>query len=505
VGRIGRFLMSIIPNSGTAGSALDATNNGLVRVEGPAAWAAETAAAGASNRLITSEGAGIGTATTLDMRLAITNHDVKWDIFARPWQVATSDAEISFSQQGTGWLVCRTPGQDVLCGDLAAVPFGVPVIFRVTWDNATTTARGLWKLTTAQTVDADIVDNAGWTQLGISTSVNEGSAGYSLEGSMALFAAGGAGWTLPGMSLLAATWSEAIDGAPGVSVYSSDLGAVDPAATTFVCSSGQTWDVERASSGPVTTLVPAGTVVYINPDSTVPTNFISTGPAADPSFKIDATRSALLMMTGQLGNDAVDTTDGIIKIGSDAASSAEGIGVIRTDSVTYGRIRASDGVTQTASGTASVDNDPTIPAVYAIYLNRDDGTLCNYRITADGTVKGNALSRTIPALDPLELRCLESVPGTVSAMMFTQYEPGEAPTLEQIKVIAAALLANANRPSTHTIGALPPAGHKVRGDTWTADNEQSTQFDGTKWQPLSPATGNIAALLANSDLLLGAS
>jgi hypothetical protein len=469
-----------IPNRGTAGAVLDATNSGLTRVEGGAVWFPGNSTA---NSLVFSD--------TGDTDL---NSDFSLEIdFGSEWvPVPANSAVMSW-----GFPVMEAVLQSTTCllrvnnvshYSTAPQPSGAHTLrFRMVRDNG---AGGYDVI-----FDYSTNEGATWTQLGdIITTAGAAPTFGPPQGGLRI----GTRYTSNTWPMVGAIRGWRFSNEEGdIVLAGADIS--DPAATSFVCSSGQTITVGRATSGPVTTLVPAGTVVYINPDDGDTANRISV--PGGPTFAIANGEDFYILWCGSVGNEP----DGINDLLS-FQTGGTGSSLFRTAQTPDERVYGKIGDDQISGGVSSVETmyGPTLVAVVydaaansGVTATFGQGGVTN-RLTENFADVPGGLSGVGDFISML------GIPGGVSSWIWNK-GVGIAPSDAELASIAAALLANANRPPVSTTGTLPPAGHKVRGDRYRASNGHIAMFDGAKWVAQSPATGNIAALLGNNQLLLGAS
>ena len=235
--------MSIIRNRGLAGDALNGTNNGLVRVEGPVVWMPGSFA-GDDNIMSSPSYQATGSETSFEVIVGC-----EWD--------AEEVADLGQRLLTGGWILSKESGvltarfrssADSWFSMTAPAPTDEYARFKMTWDStseefalAWESSAGVW----SQLVSADV---SGLTL--------DPAYSYSMYTGQNLFSARG----VVGEIVVQ------VDGVVVASMLPSDI--VDPAA-----SSVGTFTVDRGSSGPVATIVPSG-VEYINPDETVGANRI---------------------------------------------------------------------------------------------------------------------------------------------------------------------------------------------------------------------------------------
>jgi hypothetical protein len=498
-----------IPNRGTAGSALDAVNNGLTRVEGGAVRF-PTIAARLQSPYNTSLALS-GEEFESVVRASVDNY-VNVPLLSR-YDFSTSGRSWTFCVAGNGNLILSiTPdgthaskiGYQSSAAPASVIPAGTSGWWKATFvgDNGNGNSEVNFYWAPDQLKEPTEWNALGGPVQGSVTTVAPGTAPLGVNTNDGSMGTPGLRWTLFRGILR--------DGVGGATLFDFDGEAdiSDPAATSFVCSTGQTLTVNRAASGPVTTLVPAGTVVYINPDDTN-SNKINTADSA--VYDVAPDDDFVLLFCGAgfnplSGMRFVSTKDG----------ATNGIWINYTDDQPSGSgyEYVDEGLLE--ADTLSGNQVPPIgpPVVWALVGNRSVNTFVLHTFDQAGpigTAAPAAWATTAGTCSPsggLTVGVCSGSgtnwQGSVSSYLWNK-GVGIAPTDEQLASIAAALLANANRPPVSTTGTLPPTGHKVRGDRYRASNGHIAMFDGAKWVAQSPATGNIAALLGNNQLLLGAS
>jgi hypothetical protein len=477
--------MTLIPNRGTAGSALDATNNGLTRVEGGAVWFPR---GGVGNRLTATDFGSLATDNfTLDVE------------FVSPYEIGANVncyGRTTSSGGGGGWEA------RILAGGTMAFSYHDKTEFKsLSGGNVEGAKKLRWTVVfPTLTMEADYGDGAGWVDESPGGLVMVSTIGYQEAAYADIGSSGGNQYWL-GQAMKSCVLS--IEGAASYGYTEAIAGSLNPAATTFIDVGGSTWSVNRSTSGPVTTLVPAGTVVYINPNDAVGGNRITT--ASNPATELAPDEDALLMWCGLYQRPP--SVVGMEIAVRTAGGSQAGMRMFSRDSDTVSvQFSDTDGSNrQTGITLASGFQYETV--VFAQVVDRLAATSKINAYGAGWEVLGDPIS--IAGEGGFDnslgfgILLMQSKCGVASSWIWNK-GVGIAPSDTKLASIAAALIANANRPSTHTTGALPPAGHKVRGDTYRAKNGHKAQFDGTNWQPVTPATGNIAALLADATFLIDA-
>jgi hypothetical protein len=481
---------TLIPNRGKAGAALDATNNGLTRVEGGAVWVPSSVSQGLLINGVIPATAGLTEfeiILSFDFDLDLDEGSARYlfgnngfstggGVLFRVYKTGGVTRPQVFVSDGSASQSATSSGLDLEAKWLRVAYDGTTYIFEYSKDDPAGPEPTTWTPLTPvpRTVAPSAVAHP--SPLGVFRYFSTSQPG------------------LLGIVYFASFRDAETGGAPIVE-FNAAADISDPSATSLALSTGQTCDVVRPATGPVTTLVPTGTVVYINPDDTDSANKITT--ASDPAWTIAADQSAVLCFVGQVG-----TANGgypyPIKAGVYGA-------------VWYGTYRPTTGNSilgyskdDAAVGTYASANtvSPTERVVTLLVIDRAANLLRQLVVRADGSFTETATGMTGSFTLLAGATVAEILPGSVSAFAFDRFDSWDQ---ARWLTIAAALLANANRPPISTIGALPPPGYKVRGDTYTANNGHSTLFNGSEWISVTPTTGNLAALLGNNQLLLGTS
>jgi hypothetical protein len=495
-----------IPNRGTAGAVLDTTNNGLVRVEGGAVRFPTTAAQLQSpyNTSLALSGEEFESV----VRASVDNY-VNVPLLSR----------YDFSASGRSWTFCVAGNGNLI---LSITPDGTHAS-KIGYQSSATPASvipagtsGWWKATfVGDNGNGNSEVNFYWAPDQLKEPTEWNALGGPVQGSVTTVAPGtaplGVNTNDGSMGTPGLRWTlfRGIlrDGVGGATLFDFDGEAdiSDPAATSFVCSTGQTLTVNRAASGPVTTLVPAGTVVYINPDAGAATRLQTAG--ANQTFDVASGEDLIVAWCGQPGPQP----PGLFGVPFRSSASGDRVDLQRRDT---GQAPGQGAKSVVVVGNVSLDGGPAnLPAwpfptvVHFLVLNKATGLAQQYVFDEAGIVSkpaATSIANMGAMVAVAAMQMMQHLTGTFSSALW-KVGVGIAPSDTELASIAAALLAKANRRPTYTIGALPPAGHKVRGDTFTANNGHKAQFDGALWQPVTPATGNIAALLGNNQLLLGAS
>jgi hypothetical protein len=248
--------MTLIRNRGTAGDVLNGTNTGLVKVEGPAVWLPGVA----SNDIrFVSTGAEVP-AGDFTVEIGLNPSTI-------PFGAGTSSQEIyGATNPAYGWAL-RIDSSGLLF---------------LTYRNAADT---LWlapkatdpMLTTDRWVRA-VVDSTGlsieffasenrnaWRALGPAVAMDEPVVNPVASGVTVTLTSNNNGNLFVVQPYLGARVTVA--GSPVFDLSPADIAATDPAATTIVTTVGPDVSITRTATGPVTTLVPAGKTVLINPET----------------------------------------------------------------------------------------------------------------------------------------------------------------------------------------------------------------------------------------------
>jgi hypothetical protein len=263
--------MTLIRNRGTAGDVLNGTNTGLVKVEGPAIWYPGNHAATQSGLTPVVAVGGIG--------IAVKVRPTTWNATTvrgianqyntsnkRAWRLGINTAgslQYHWSSDGVDTGNFSSPG---IGGSIGALD-GEAWWLGMTHDTATPLIR-FW---VGGKGDVPV-----WIQLGadytptvqpgellqsvdVEFGIGVGYNGYSnlWDGSIeAVYQYSGVGGnTAPNQGALVFALTPA------------DIAATAPASPSITPSVGPVLDFDRSTSGPVTTLVPAGKTVLINPET----------------------------------------------------------------------------------------------------------------------------------------------------------------------------------------------------------------------------------------------
>ena len=474
-----------IPNRGDAGAVLDASVAGLVRVEGPAIWS--SGAAGAITPATPADG---GTLITSDLRVAFARGTGANYCTVLGGGSTTPEIRISTGGQVQGRLDDAPSPQSAL-GEVP-VP-GVLTLFRATFDGVRITA---WSKPVGGDIDADLRDDNGWVAGNTSADRVSGLPTINLQ--MAVIRSS-SGSELAVHSAYGRV--ETTNGTQVLDLRATDIADTAPDAAQILPASGMSpLNVTRASSGPVATIVPSG-VEYINPDDGNQANSVLV--PGDVALDIPAGEDGVIFWAGRISNLG-NTFVFLVEYGLTGDAR---IGMLLSSSLLEARldIRTTDGASSTAATYIEVGQDDLV--VLALVMDRSTDLARWRSYTQAGLLDSTdrSISDVVGSIDgSLGGRILSRIPGTVSSFLFDR-GVGVAPSDEEVAAMAAALIAQMQRDPISSTGALPPAGHKVRGDRYRANNGHTAQFNGASWDAVTPAVGNLAALLGNNQLLLGAS
>ncbi|HEY9815483.1 MAG TPA: hypothetical protein V6D20_06750, partial [Candidatus Obscuribacterales bacterium] len=285
-----------IPNLGTAGATLSATNTGLVRIEGPAIWFPGSA----GNNASTSVNVNMTGVTAFNVKVRV-------DLLASS---GSSTAIIGDSYGGgtnTGWGI-RYNGTLNQFG----LWFYDGVSARITnlvLGSEIASNGPLWLGYELSTSGGDTrvdgyysYDNVNWTALGGQTWV--GNAFLPNPGNNKLIIGRPPDFDGSGQfkgqvyEATVRTGSSTLgQGNIFFALSGKDISTTEPSATSFTATSGHTLNISRSASGPVTTIVPSG-VVYLNPADGVG----SLSVVANDVFDLAADEDFVIGFVGTIGN-----------------------------------------------------------------------------------------------------------------------------------------------------------------------------------------------------------
>ena len=482
-----------IPNSGAAGSVLDAVNTGLVRVEGPAFWTP-----GASGNFLSTP-----SSSTLqivgDVEIVVRVAALDWTPSTYMILAGKDYREYEFLIGPSGRFEFNASN-----GVGGSVPFvtnvgypafvdGVTYWLKVAYDenngSGNRTASFYWA------ADQE-TEPAAWTLVQVVT-VAGLVAEVANTFSVAVSARPDGSVAFQGV-VKRAIIRNGIGGSTVFDVGGSDVPAPD--ALTFQAKTGQTVTVSRSASGPVTTIVPAGAVVYVNPDSGVAANRMETPD--DGALDVAANEDAVIVWVGQKGNQTAgqkalvktNTTNTNNNVRLFDFPGGDGVAAQIIDAVwTFSQNNSTGGIKHKVMVAIGVVDRAASSIRTRTYT--DAGLLA-----ASATVTPITAGALIPTNG---LLALSEIPGAVSAFMWNK-GVGIAPTDAQCAVIARRLLVQATRPAVNVTGTVPPIS-PVYGDRWRASNGHVAFYDGAQWTAVSPSAGvNVAVLLGNATLWLDA-
>ena len=476
-----------IPNSGAAGSVLDAVNSGLVRVAGPAIRTPGVV----GNYLSSPPGAA---AFTGPLEVVIRAQCNDWS-FGNQCLVAqwSSGAEVFVWQivnDGSFQFYANpTYGGGTFSQTVPPLTNGLAYWLKVTHDTATGVVTFFWAPDSG-------TEPTVWTSIaGSAVNVVGVRDAAVSEVRVGAYNAGGISNPFTGQIKRVIIRN----GVGGAVVYDMNADrATDPAALTFQASTGQTVTVNRSASGPVTTIVPAGAVVYVNPDSANGANRATV--ADNAAFDVAAGEDAVIMWCGQLGHVAAVGTEGVL-FGFNSFNSMYAYTQPSSLQVTA-LLADSDSFLLASTADFSARNKMVAVLVIA---NRFEGLLKiklydSAGLISSGSTTLTGIGNVLPSGERLAM--LQRA-GSFSSLAWDK-GVGIAPTDAEALAIARRLLVQANRPAVNVTGTVPPIS-PVYGDRWRASNGHVAFYDGAQWTAVTPTTGvNVAVLLGNATLWLDA-
>lgn len=475
-----------IPNLGTAGSALDAINTGLKRVEGPAVWL--PGVTGNNLKFLTSTGSPELPAgdfiveAGLDLSVPATagNQEVFGYTSSANggsgwmFRVNTSTGLVQITYRNvanTGWDSANSP---------SLVPLSsVQTWYRAVWNNTANTIEFFYSVTG---------QGGEWISLG--SAVPTRLPNLLGNGSTVILTSNQDSNIFVVNPYLGARVTT-IDGVEVFNLSPQDIAAAAPDATTITPTTGPTVTVSRSASGPVTTIVPSG-VTYINPDSTNASNAV-TLPAI-PGV-VGAGEDLVAVWVGQLGNDP-----GSFQYMWEAYAGTGGFGFQRRNTTSGGSAFKSllhDGTTS-YGGSQIVNTDGLLRKLAAIYsLDRVADIATLWVIYEDGSIYSSATENvaTAGAIDFPDVTgyLLRAIPGTVSAWGIGS-GVGIALTASEAQEIGAYLLNDPVVPPASKSASIRIGGtgeYNQRADTiYLGDNQFSLGKDQFRWDGTSLLIGD---------------
>lgn len=480
--------MTGIPNRGAAGSVLDAVNTGLVRVEGPAIW---IPGAPYDNVQAYPGPSAVTGDLTITVRWTFLNSTTLYQFLVNKvpevsgWGLQiNAGVRISLGNGTTAYAVASSV-------DLAAAGL---VLGQTYWIKAFLDAdngAGGYAGSFWWAPDQEDVPTS-WTVLGAPSVTGVG-------GPIVPSTAGGTIYLGNYDLASAASRQGGIRRVIVNDVFDFDAATdlPNPDALAFQCKTGQTVTVNRHTSGPVTTIVPDGTVVYVNPDDAVLGNELA---LSNDILEIAGDEDAVVAWCGQWGNPTAGYPLPIAMAGT--------IGIQQFFRSPSSQAVATRFVMENPGGsggpTFNLPKDDEMVS-FVHWLDRATGLQHLVALGQTGIIfSGSHNSGTSGGLlGTVGMAVLRSTPGSVSSFMFDR-GVGIAPTIAEAEVIARRLLVSALREAQNVTGTVPPV-NPVYGDRWRADNGHIAFYDGSEWTAVTPTTGvNVAVLLGNATLWLDA-
>lgn len=416
-----------VPNYGRGGPVLDGEVLGdVARVEGPAIWGGEqTGTISAPDPTVT----GVA---EVEYRAAVTLPG-SLDVFRLPLGNG-NDWEFRFNATGGVTVRANAVGFDTGAGSMAAagITADTPFSIRAHWVSATGDLVVEWKS------GVDFESDAGWLPLGSTTGHETGAtftpgyfrlhrgsatAGFAvIHGAMARFDGG------------------SVD---DVLLTRSDIASTAPEATEIVTTSGQAMDVVRGTSGPATTIIPAG-VEYVNTDPGDAGQSIRVPGGAETADALDvaADEDAMIFFVGRHGPN------------SPSGFTSNGFGGTPAQMMIYAS-------TDPAIRSAPHDDDDDGPflapgwtpdqrmiAVFVYFARGGDATISIFDrdgVVAETSVDASAMDKamTLSARNVAYGDFLKGVPGTLKSYGFTKgVGLGAAMDETRLRSIANYLLRN---------------------------------------------------------------
>jgi hypothetical protein len=399
--------MTTIRNRGTAGDVLNGTNTGLVKVEGPAVWVP-----GTSTDLLRGP-----TAVAFNKPTRIFFDYSLLDLFSGTLQpLVMSKSQANGLRQWDVLFVNSTTIQLRWFGSDAnsinkTVNFFLPNVKRID----VTTRRTLeFELTydgsgfiTAATLSVD-----GETPFAAASGLPTTAAPNATTGSMDFF---GRGNTNSPEMVGYRFEVDAFDGSTFVFDAATDIS--DPAATTITATSGQTVTVARSTSGPVTTLVPAGKTVLINPDPTESPGLRLDVEPSNEHFALAETDDFMLFWVGQIGN----ATGGYPQHVAVGGSSTSNVAITHQASSETTRMAVTgDGDAVIGTGADYIDTPATQVLVHAMWLDRETDLVTHRTYDADGLHSSSSASAAALTTTSgvYAVRAMYATNGSMSAWSF---------------------------------------------------------------------------------------
>jgi hypothetical protein len=411
--------MTVIRNRGTSGDGLNGTNAGLVKVEGPAIWM--PGPDHAFNYLIQTSGVAPALTTEAEIIVRVFND----------WSVGEATNERIVAAPGP-WDFYKNnanPGQLIFAVDDATGQvshFSSVSLPDVIADGDWAWIRVTWMADDGGGVNSECrfwfaPDQASiptsWTPVGI---VRNARAMTALDAPSNPLSIGNyTGATerqfKGGMSRVIVR--EAIDGTAVVD-FDASTDIVLPEATSMALSVGPLMTVTRAASGPVTTLVPAGKTVLINPDDTDAANQLVT--AESPDFVVAAGEDFMCAWVGQSPDGGGAKVSGR-RVFSSKRDGSNALW-IEDDRPSVDQMQSSyhDGTTRSASMeplTGVTDHEAlVIMQVFDVAASEQRGYVFNSSGLVDNAIHTGQVKAEIASSGGAAV--MPECPGSVSAVMF---------------------------------------------------------------------------------------